>query len=93
MSASLLYQFVRSPSIGKVVGRGHFLRYYLVCLTCNLTSLAGPPLSSDNLLTTLIKNNVTVGIGHQGVEEVIMLTGWAAQNMRWDAGWVSKLCC
>ncbi|KAI6103160.1 hypothetical protein EDD16DRAFT_1730916 [Pisolithus croceorrhizus] len=40
--------------------------------------------TKENVLTTLIKNSVTVGIGHQGVEEVVMSTGWAAQNMRWD---------
>jgi len=45
-------------------------------------SLPGPPLTEDNVLTALIKNNVTVGIGHQGVGELATLTGLAAQNMR-----------
>ncbi|KIM54979.1 hypothetical protein SCLCIDRAFT_135619 [Scleroderma citrinum Foug A] len=52
-------------------------------------TLPGPPLTEDNVLTALIKNNVTVGIGHQGFSELAMMSGWAAQNMRWDTAWVS----
>ena len=65
----------------------HGLTFLIVL--CATNSLPGPPLTKDNVLTALIKNNVTVGIGHQGVGEVAMLTGWAAQNMRWDTAWVS----
>ena len=53
-------------------------------------SLPGPPLTEDNVLTALIKNNVTVGIGHQGFGELAIMSGWAAHNMRWDTAWVSE---
>ncbi|KAI6135870.1 hypothetical protein EDD17DRAFT_1502575 [Pisolithus thermaeus] len=44
----------------------------------------GPPLTKDNVLTTLIKNNVTVGIGHQGAKEVVMLPAGRHRIMRRD---------
>lgn len=40
-------------------------------------------------MTTLFAHGVTVGIGHQGVEEDAQMSGWAARNLRWDAAWVS----
>jgi len=42
--------------------------------------LPGPPLTKENALSTLIRHNVTVGIG---IEE-----SWSARNIRFDAGWV-----
>ncbi|KAL4080122.1 hypothetical protein V8B97DRAFT_697398 [Scleroderma yunnanense] len=36
--------------------------------------LPGPPLTKDNVLTTLIKSNVTVGIGHRNINEPLLLT-------------------
>ncbi|KAL4063424.1 hypothetical protein J3A83DRAFT_4090850, partial [Scleroderma citrinum] len=41
--------------------------------------LPGPPLTKDNVLTTLIKSNVTVGIGHRNINEPLL----------WDTAWVS----
>lgn len=43
--------------------------------------LPGPPLTKDNAVTTLLRHNVTVGIG---IEE-----SWSARNIRFDAGWVA----
>lgn len=45
--------------------------------------LAGPPLTEENAAATLIRHNVTVGIG---IEE-----SWSARNIRFDAGWVRIL--
>ncbi|KAF9450409.1 composite domain of metallo-dependent hydrolase [Macrolepiota fuliginosa MF-IS2] len=42
--------------------------------------LPGPPLTAENAASTLIRHNVTVGIG---IEE-----SWSARNIRFDAGWV-----
>ncbi|KAF8438173.1 hypothetical protein L210DRAFT_3482342 [Boletus edulis BED1] len=49
--------------------------------------LQGPPVTEQSLVTTLFTHGVTVGIGHQGVNEYAPLTGWAARNLRWDAAW------
>ncbi|KIJ61513.1 hypothetical protein HYDPIDRAFT_31124 [Hydnomerulius pinastri MD-312] len=51
--------------------------------------LQGPPVTEQSLITTLFSQGVTVGIGHQGVEESAQLTGWSARNLRWDAAWAS----
>jgi hypothetical protein len=45
--------------------------------------LAGPPLTNDTNLVSLIENQVTVAIG---VPEA-----WAARNARFDIAWVSWL--
>lgn len=45
--------------------------------------LPGPPLTEDNTLSTLIRRNVTVGIG---IEE-----SWSARNIRFDVGWVRRV--
>ena len=66
----------------------HGLTFLIILDATN--SLPGPPLTEDNVLTALIKNNVTVGIGHQGFGEPAMMSGWAAQNMRWDTAWVRE---
>ncbi|KAF9239773.1 hypothetical protein BU15DRAFT_74314 [Melanogaster broomeanus] len=51
--------------------------------------LHGPPVTEQSLITTLFANGVTVGIGHQGVEEEAQMAGWAARNLRWDVAWAS----
>ncbi|KAF9225904.1 carbohydrate esterase family 9 protein [Gyrodon lividus] len=51
--------------------------------------LHGPPVTEQSLITTLFAHGVTVGIGHQGVEEEPQMAGWAARNLRWDAAWAS----
>ncbi|EKM81020.1 hypothetical protein AGABI1DRAFT_105866 [Agaricus bisporus var. burnettii JB137-S8] len=43
--------------------------------------LPGPPMTKENAVTTLMRHNVTVGIG---IEE-----SWSARNIRFDAGWVA----
>ncbi|KAI6000811.1 hypothetical protein EDD15DRAFT_2362285 [Pisolithus albus] len=83
--AHLLAPELASANVGVIIAPVRSFPFYWE----GRRALPGPPLTRDNVLTTLIKNNVTVGIGHQGVEEVVMLTGWAAQNMRWDAAWAS----
>jgi hypothetical protein len=45
--------------------------------------LPGPPLTKENAVATLMRHNVTVGIG---IEE-----SWSARNIRFDAGWVGVL--
>ncbi|KAH7885714.1 hypothetical protein F5I97DRAFT_1874828 [Phlebopus sp. FC_14] len=52
-------------------------------------TLHGPPVTEQSLITTLFAHGVTVGIGHQGVEEEAQMTAWAARNLRWDAAWAS----
>ncbi|EMD37401.1 hypothetical protein CERSUDRAFT_83171 [Gelatoporia subvermispora B] len=47
----------------------------------------GPPLSEDGPIAHLIKHNVTVGIGPQGVSGAAELSTWAVRNTRFDAGW------
>ncbi|KAH0826552.1 hypothetical protein J3R83DRAFT_4906 [Lanmaoa asiatica] len=49
--------------------------------------IQGPPVTEQSLVTTLFARGVTVGIGHQGVEEEARLSCWAARNLRWDAAW------
>ncbi|KAG6332265.1 hypothetical protein ID866_6822 [Astraeus odoratus] len=83
--AHLLTPELASANVGVIVAPVRSFPFYWE----GRRALPGRPLTKDNVLTTLIKNNVTVGIAPQGVEEVVMLTGWAAQNLRWDAGWVS----
>ncbi|EPQ56066.1 hypothetical protein GLOTRDRAFT_15437, partial [Gloeophyllum trabeum ATCC 11539] len=51
--------------------------------------LPGPPLTEDNLITTLFKHNVTVGIAPQGVLGERVMSTWAARNARFDAAWIS----
>ncbi|KDQ57533.1 hypothetical protein JAAARDRAFT_267221 [Jaapia argillacea MUCL 33604] len=48
---------------------------------------AGPPLTHDSLISYLFANNVTIGIGPQGVEGSSALSGWAVRNLRFDAAW------
>ncbi|KAG9313485.1 hypothetical protein JVU11DRAFT_5810 [Chiua virens] len=48
-----------------------------------------PPITEQSLVTTLFAHGVTVGIGHQGVEEDAQMSTWAARNLRWDAAWAS----
>ncbi|KAJ3568395.1 hypothetical protein NP233_g5740 [Leucocoprinus birnbaumii] len=43
--------------------------------------LPGPPLTNESIVSTLLRHNVTVGIG---IEE-----SWMARNIRFDAGWVA----
>ncbi|KAG8216808.1 hypothetical protein J3R82DRAFT_7058 [Butyriboletus roseoflavus] len=50
--------------------------------------IQGPPITERSLVTSLFAHGVTVGIGHQGVEEDAQLSAWAARNLRWDAAWV-----
>lgn len=56
------------------------------------SSIQGPPVTEQSLVTTLFAHGVIVGIGHQGVEEDAQMSAWAARNLRWDAAWVSLLC-
>ncbi|KAN0084286.1 hypothetical protein V8E55_007790 [Tylopilus felleus] len=49
--------------------------------------IQGPPVTEKSLVTTLYAHGVTVGIGHQGVEEDAQMSGWAARNLRWDVAW------
>lgn len=44
-------------------------------------SLAGPPLTNDTDLVTLMENGVTVAFGQP--------EAWAARNSRFDLAWVS----
>ncbi|KAI6157316.1 hypothetical protein BKA82DRAFT_4055541 [Pisolithus tinctorius] len=83
--AHLLAQELASANVGVIIAPVRSFPFYWE----GRRALAGPPLTKDNVLTTLIKNNVTVGIAHQGVKEVVTVAGWAAQNMRWDAAWAS----
>lgn len=57
------------------------------------SSIQGPPVTEQSLVTTLFVHGVTVGIGHQGVNEEAYLSAWAARNLRWDAAWVSYSVC
>lgn len=43
--------------------------------------LPGPPLTRENSVLALLKQNVTVGLG---IEEQ-----WSARNLRFDVAWVS----
>lgn len=43
--------------------------------------LAGPPLTPDSQITTLLTHNVTIGIG--------IVESWEARNTRLDIGWAA----
>ncbi|KAI6026447.1 hypothetical protein BKA83DRAFT_4490918 [Pisolithus microcarpus] len=81
----LLAPELASANVGVIITPVHLFPFYWE----GHHALPGPPLTKDNVLMMLIKNNVTVSIRHQGVEEVVMLTSWAAQNMRRDTAWAS----
>ncbi|EJC98798.1 composite domain of metallo-dependent hydrolase [Fomitiporia mediterranea MF3/22] len=49
--------------------------------------LPGPPLSGESALLHLMRHNVTVGFGVAGGELPPAITGWAAQNARFDVSW------
>ncbi|TFK48234.1 composite domain of metallo-dependent hydrolase [Heliocybe sulcata] len=51
--------------------------------------LPGPPLTKDDLIGTLFKAGVTVGIAPQGVSGERMMSTWAVRNARFDAAWVA----
>jgi hypothetical protein len=53
--------------------------------------IPGPPLTPQDLISYLISEGITVGIGPQGIliGEGSWMNTWAAQNLRFDAGWVS----
>ena len=44
--------------------------------------LAGPPLTNNTNLVSLIENQVTVGVG--------VTDAWAARNARFDLAWVKR---
>ncbi|KAJ7589790.1 hypothetical protein C8J56DRAFT_1139426 [Mycena floridula] len=48
--------------------------------------MPGPPLSESGIALLLAKN-VTVGLGPQGIMGMPDISGWAARNLRFDAGW------
>ena len=50
-------------------------------------SIPGPPLTPQCFVSYLISQGVEVGIVPQGFGEKSM-DAWAAQNLRFDAGWV-----
>ncbi|KAI0312575.1 carbohydrate esterase family 9 protein [Amylostereum chailletii] len=53
--------------------------------------LAGPPLTEQGLVSYLLTHGVTVGLLPQGIRAWDpSMAGWAARNLRWDAGWVSS---
>ncbi|KAI0029653.1 hypothetical protein K488DRAFT_88507 [Vararia minispora EC-137] len=53
--------------------------------------LPGPPLSEMGQAAYLWSKNVTVGLIPQGIDDSTpSMTGWAARNLRWDAGWVAS---
>ena len=79
-----------SPSHGNRGGCtfDHFIRlleYLLICF--NRHSIPGPPLTPQDFVSYLVSQNVEVGIIPQGIGEASM-DAWAAQNLRFDAGWV-----
>ncbi|KII92273.1 hypothetical protein PLICRDRAFT_172382 [Plicaturopsis crispa FD-325 SS-3] len=49
----------------------------------------GPPLSKDSVVSLLASQNVTVGLGPQGVNGDASMSQWAVRNLRFDAGWVA----
>lgn len=55
-----------------------------------MRSLPGPPLTNESAVARLIKAGVTVGIGPQGTNAMPLISTWAARNLRFDAGWVSR---
>ena len=57
------------------------------------SSIQGPPVTEQSLVTKLFAHGVTVGIGHQGFQEKAEMSTWAASNLRWDAAWVSYSVC
>ena len=52
-----------------------------------LNSIPGPPLTPQDFVSYLISQGIEVGIMPQGYGTKDM-DGWAAQNLRFDAGWV-----
>jgi len=50
--------------------------------------IQGPPVTEQSLVAKLFAHGVTVGIGHQGVQESPQMSTWAARNLRWDTAWV-----
>lgn len=55
--------------------------------TLTRRSIPGPPLTPRDFVSYLISQGIEVGIMPQGIGEADM-DGWAAQNLRFDAGWV-----
>ncbi|KAH9918644.1 uncharacterized protein B0H18DRAFT_1030145 [Fomitopsis serialis] len=51
--------------------------------------LPGPPASADSTIATLLRHNVTVALGPQGVSNEDAMYTWAVRNLRFDAAWVS----
>ncbi|KAH9892482.1 hypothetical protein C8Q73DRAFT_732800 [Cubamyces lactineus] len=53
--------------------------------------LPGPPLSSDSLISHLLRHNVTVGLGPHGIAalshpDAAPMAVWSTRNLRFDAG-------
>ena len=71
--------------------RMYVLRLHLAC--CSLIkflirhSIPGPPLTPQDFVSYLISQGIEVGIMPQGAGMKDM-DAWAAQNLRFDAGWV-----
>ncbi|TFY56157.1 hypothetical protein EVJ58_g7809 [Rhodofomes roseus] len=49
--------------------------------------LPGPPASADSAIAVLLKHNVTVALGPQGVTNEDSMYTWAVRNLRFDAAW------
>ncbi|KAI6167548.1 hypothetical protein EDD17DRAFT_1504163 [Pisolithus thermaeus] len=58
-------------------------------IIASLLALRAEVQVQSNVPMKMTINNVTVGIRHQGVEEVVMLTCWAAQN--YEVGYCLEL--
>ncbi|KAF9782828.1 carbohydrate esterase family 9 protein [Thelephora terrestris] len=52
--------------------------------------IPGPPLTPQDFVSYLISQGIEVGLMPQGIGERDM-DGWAAQNLRFDAGWIHKI--
>lgn len=69
--------------------RMYVFRLHLTCdpLYSSCHSVPGPPLTPQDFVSYLISQGIKVGIMPQGIGQKDM-DAWAAQNLRFDAGWV-----
>jgi hypothetical protein len=73
--------------------RMYVLRSHVICKSLlnpsDFYSVPGPPLTPQDFVSYLVSQGIEVGILPQGAGTRDM-DAWAAQNLRFDAGWVRR---
>ncbi|VDB83387.1 unnamed protein product [Peniophora sp. CBMAI 1063] len=85
MEAHLLAQELASEDIGVLVQARSFPYVW-----DSKRILPGPPLSDKSQVQHLLDAGVRVGLIPLGISDAQpAMSGWAARNLRWDAGWIA----